>query len=147
VDDWRDVAGQVIGWGRAWSRRNASASCSRQGQAESMRTTRRRCPRAIRAATWRQSVAQRRGLGEGQRALEQGGLGPGDQVRRGQGELDPGGVDRELRRRQPIQAGVLGAADPILDPGMSAVPGHEVRELPDPGVGGETLRSAIRRRR
>jgi hypothetical protein len=50
--DGQRVAGQVIGWGRAWRRVNAAASCRRHGQAESMRTNSRRCPRVIRAATF-----------------------------------------------------------------------------------------------
>lgn len=37
-----------------------------------------------------------------------GGLGPGDQIGRGQGEFQPGGVDREQSGREPAQAGVLG---------------------------------------
>jgi len=38
-----------------------------------------------------------------------------------------------------VQAGVLGAADPVLDAGMGAVPGLELGELADFGVGGEGL--------
>jgi len=37
------------------------------------------------------------------------------------------------------QPGVLGAADPVLDAGVGAVPGLEVGELADFGVGGEGL--------
>jgi hypothetical protein len=35
------------------------------------------------------------------------------------------------------QAGVLRAADPVLDPSVRAVAGVEMRELPERGVGGE----------
>jgi len=36
-----------------------------------------------------------------------------------------------------VKAGVLRRADPALDPGVGAVPGVEVGELPVPRVGGE----------
>ena len=43
-----------------------------------------------------QPVAQQFGLGLGQVAVQEGGLGPSDQVGRGQRELQPGLVDLEL---------------------------------------------------
>ena len=36
-----------------------------------------------------------------------------------------------------VQAGVFRAADPVLDPGVGAVAGVEMGELPERGVGGE----------
>ena len=36
-------------------------------------------------------------------------------------------------------AGVLGGADPVLDPGVRAVAGFEERRLPGGGVGGDQL--------
>jgi len=44
-------------------------------------------------------------------------------------------VDRELPRREPAQAGVFGAADPVLDLGMGAVAGFEPLQSADGGVG------------
>jgi hypothetical protein len=43
-----------------------------------------------------QSVAQRLRFDVGGVVVEECGLGPGNQVRGGRGELDPGGVDRVL---------------------------------------------------
>src|SRR4029450_12705150 len=80
-----------------------------------------------------QPVAQRLRLALGQIAGQYGGLGPGDQVGRGQGELEPGGVDREHPGREPADAGVLCAADPVLDSGVGAVPGLQMGELPGGG--------------
>ncbi len=37
------------------------------------------------------------------------------------------------------KAGVLGAVDPVLVPGVGAVPGLELGKLPDFGAGGEGL--------
>jgi len=36
-----------------------------------------------------------------------------------------------------VQAGVLRGANPVLDPGVRAMPGVETGELPEAGVGGE----------
>jgi hypothetical protein len=47
------------------------------------------------------------------------GRGPG-RPGRDRGRDTPGGVDGELAGRQPAQPGVLGAADPVLDPGVGA---------------------------
>ena len=44
-----------------------------------------------------QLVAQRPGFGAGQVPVEQGGLGPGDQVAGDQGQLEPGLVDPCIR--------------------------------------------------
>jgi hypothetical protein len=49
----------------------------------------------MRAATCSSPVAQRLRFSLCKFIVEQGGLGPGDQVRGGQRELEPGGVDRE----------------------------------------------------
>ena len=40
---------------------------------------------------------------------------------------------------EAAQAGVLAAADAVLDPGVGAVAGVEERQLPDAGVGGDAL--------
>ena len=80
-----------------------------------------------------QPVADRLPLGPGQVGLvgQQDGLGPGEQVGGGQGELEPDRVDREQPGGQPSEAGVLGLADAVLDPGVGAVAGFEERQLPD----------------
>jgi hypothetical protein len=54
------------------------------------------------------------GSAVGEVALEQRGLNPGDQIRAGQGEFDPGGVDRELPRvtRSPGERHAL--SSPVL---------------------------------
>jgi hypothetical protein len=85
-----------------------------------------------------QPVAQRFRLGRGQLAVEQGGLGPGDQVGGGERQLEPDGVDRELPGWEPATAGVFEAADAVLDP-VGAVPGLQLGQLPAGCVGGEGL--------
>jgi len=86
-----------------------------------------------------QPVAQCLGFAAGELAVEQGGLGPGDQVGGQQGELEPGGVEVELAGREPAQPGDLAGADAVLDPGVRPVPGLQVGQLPDLRVGGECL--------
>lgn len=86
-----------------------------------------------------QPVTQQPGLDPGQFAVEQGGLGPGEQVAGGQGQLQPAGIERELPGRRMVQPGVLGSADPVLDPSAGAVPGLQLGQLEADGVGGEGL--------
>jgi len=83
-----------------------------------------------------QAVAQRLRFGDGDRGLvcEQRGLGPGDQVDRGQRACQPRLVDRELPGWEMADAGVFPAADPVLDAGVGAVPGIEPVVLPDRGA-------------
>jgi hypothetical protein len=84
-----------------------------------------------------QPVAQLLRLGGGEVAVQERGLGPGDQVGGGEGEFEPGGVDRERTGGEPAVAGALAAADPVLDPGVCPVACFQLRKLPDWGVGGE----------
>jgi hypothetical protein len=59
-------------------------------------------------------------LRAGQIAVQEQGLGPGDQVDAGQGELQPGLVDREDPGREPAEAGGFAAADAVFDAGVGA---------------------------
>jgi hypothetical protein len=45
----------------------------------------------------------------------------------------------EFAGREPAQPGLFGGADPVLDPGVGAMPGLQERELSDLGVGGQAL--------
>ena len=62
-------------------------------------------------------LAGPQGLGEGEETQ------PGGQVRGEGDDLQPGLVDGELPGREPAEAGVLGVPDPVLHPGVGAVPG------------------------
>lgn len=68
-------------------------------------------------------VAQFLRLRSGQIAVQQQGLGPGEQVDAGQRELQLGLVDREDAGPEPAEAGVLAAADAVLDSGVCPVSG------------------------
>ncbi len=83
----------------------------------------RRCPWVIRAGDVQEAVAQGLGFAAGQFPVNEDCLGPGEQVDAGQGELEPDGVDREGAGREPAEAGVLAAPDPVFDAGVRAVPG------------------------
>ena len=48
-------------------------------------------------------------------------------------------VDGELAGREAAHAGLLDRFDPVLDPGVGAVPGLQERQLPASGVGGHAL--------
>jgi len=61
------------------------------------------------------------------------------QVRGDQGELDPDLVHVGVPGGQVPDAGVLPGPDPVLDPGVGAVPGVQERQLPAGGVDGEGL--------
>jgi hypothetical protein len=76
-----------------------------------------------------QPVAQRLRLGLGEIAVQEQVLGPGDQIDREHPQGQPRLVDRERAGREVIEPGVLRCADPVLDPGVRAVPGIEVGEL------------------
>ncbi len=71
------------------------------------------------------SVAQGFRLGCGEVAVEGEEAEPGEQVAGDGRGLTPGGVDLVVPGRQVAQAGGLGAADPVLDPSLGAVPGFE----------------------
>jgi hypothetical protein len=66
-----------------------------------------------------QPVAQLLGFCGGEGAVEEHGLGPGEQVRGGEGELQPDGVDLEVAGREAAVAGVLAGADAVLDAGVA----------------------------
>jgi len=74
-----------------------------------------------------QPTAQLLGFGGRERAVQEQQPGPGEQVAGEADELDPDGVDVQLPGRQMGQAGALGAADPVLDPGVRPVAGLEGR--------------------
>jgi hypothetical protein len=122
------MEGQRVGMGSIASRVNAAARSWAQGQDRWMRSQSRRCPRVSRADV-EQSLAQRLGFGLGQVAVQQQVLGPGEQVDGEHDHCEPAGVDRERPRGEVAQAGVLRGADVVLDSGVGAVAGVEVREL------------------
>src|SRR5690606_9407302 len=66
-------------------------------------------------------VAELSGLGGGEVAVQQQELGPGEQVDRGQGQLQPGRVDLEVAGGEAAEAGVFPAADAVLDRGVATV--------------------------
>jgi hypothetical protein len=68
-----------------------------------------------------QPVAQRLGFGAGQRAGKEQRLGPAAKVLGGQDQLEPDGVAAPAVERQVGQAGGLGGADAVLDPGALPV--------------------------
>jgi hypothetical protein len=76
----------------------------------------------------------RLGSGEVGAVVQQDGLGPGDEVDRGEHAGQPGLVDREALGREAPQAGVLTASDAVFDAGVGAVPGIEKSGLPYLGV-------------
>jgi hypothetical protein len=87
-------------------------------------------------------VAELLGFGGGQLAVQQQGPGPCEQVDGGQRQLQPGLVDREVAGGEAAEAGVLAAADVVLDPGVGPVAGLQVLDRPsarDGGVGEEDL--------
>lgn len=68
-----------------------------------------------------QLVAQPGGLGAGELAVQTQRLGPGDQVGRGQGELEPHGVAVEVAAGQVCHAQLAQVADAVLGSGPGAV--------------------------
>jgi hypothetical protein len=64
---------------------------------------------------------------------------PGDEVCGDSDDLDPGLVDGVLARREPVQPGVFGGLDAVLDAGVGTVSSLEERELPGASIGGEGL--------
>ena len=62
-----------------------------------------------------QPVAQPLRFAAGEFALEQQPLRPGEQILGDEDELEPGGVRLEGAEGEVAQAGVLAAADPVLD--------------------------------
>jgi hypothetical protein len=83
-----------------------------------------------------QPIAQRLRLGLRQITVQELLPSPGDQIDRQHYQGQPGAVDRERSAGKVVQAGVLRAADAVLDPGVRPVPRVEVGELPAAGVGG-----------
>ena len=98
-------------------------------------------------------VAERGDLAAGQVGFvgEADEFAPGDQVGRGQHDLQPGGVGVEGVAGQVAQAGGLGFADAVLDPGVLPVPQLQSGELAghdtERGVGDERGDPHARRRR
>src|SRR6478672_7452168 len=86
-----------------------------------------------------QPVAQLLRFGLSQVVVEEGGLGPGDQVGGGQRQLQPHLVDGEVPGREAAHAGVFDRFDPVLDMGVGAVSGFEEGQLAGGGVGGYAL--------
>jgi hypothetical protein len=82
-----------------------------------------------------QPVAQHLGLGLGQVVGQEGGLGPSDQVGRGQRELQPGLVDRQVAGGEATDPGLLKVSNLVLYPGVGPVPGFQPGELTDGRVG------------
>src|ERR1019366_7251039 len=80
-------------------------------------------------------VAQRFRLGFGEVAVEGEEAEPGEQVAGGGRGLAPGGAGLVVPGRQMAQAGRLGAADPVLDPGLGPVAGSGELDLPARGAG------------
>jgi hypothetical protein len=66
-------------------------------------------------------VAQRLGFGDRQRAGKEQRLGPAGEVLGSKDQLEPDGVAAPPVERQVGQAGGLGGADAVLDPGALAV--------------------------
>jgi hypothetical protein len=85
-----------------------------------------------------ESVAQGFGFAPGQGAVEQ-------QVDRGQGEFQPGGVERELAGLEPAEAGVFAAAGPVLDRAWARCLACRCASWPWGGVGAEGYRDPMRR--
>ncbi len=74
-------------------------------------------------------VAQPLGLAARERAAEQQCLRPGKQVVGDQDEREPDGVEIEVAEGEVAQAGVLVAADLVLDAGAPAVAALEQRDV------------------
>jgi hypothetical protein len=72
-----------------------------------------------------QLVAQILRFGVGQGAVQENGLGPGDQVGGGDRELQPDLVDGELAGREAARPRLFDGLDPVLDVGVGAV--HRTR--------------------
>jgi hypothetical protein len=67
-----------------------------------------------------QPVAQGLRLGAGKVAVEEQLLGPGQEIDGEHHDCQPRRVGREGAGREVVQAGVLGAADAVFDPGVGA---------------------------
>jgi hypothetical protein len=74
-------------------------------------------------------VAQPLGLCLGELPVEHERLGPDEQVVREHHDLQPHLVEREVLERELGQAGVLGVADPVLDPGALAMPALDLGDV------------------
>lgn len=77
------------------------------------------------------------GFGGDQTDVQERGLGPGEQVRSGQGELELDGVDGEDPGREPVVAVCPAGADSVLTQGVGVVAGFQSDELTGAGVGRE----------
>jgi hypothetical protein len=86
-----------------------------------------------------ESVAQCFRFYVGEFAVQGEQLQPREQVAGDGRGGAPGLVDGEVTGGQAAQAGVLAAADAVLDPGLGAVAGFKKRDLPGGSVGGQQL--------
>src|SRR5215216_6717848 len=116
---------------RCW----AGSAAQRQGPQPGERTGERGCPRpgglqpqdeaagvaGHAGGDMQQPVAQGLGLGHRERTVQQQRLGPAAKVLGGQDQLQPNGVAPHEVERQVLEAGGLGGADAVLDPGALAV--------------------------
>ncbi len=84
-------------------------------------------------------VAQPLRLAAGEFAFQEQPLGPGEQILRAEDELEPGRVWLEAAEGEVLKAGVLAAADPVLDDGVLAVELFEPLDPPSLLVGDEDL--------
>jgi hypothetical protein len=101
---------------------------------------------ALSSETWwsvvrphEQGVAQSLGLGFGQFTVQHLLLGEGDEVLGQADQLHPAGVVVEVGKRQVAQPGVFGAADAVLDSGVTTVAGFEILDVGVDRVGDEDL--------
>ena len=116
---------------------------STQGQDAGIRRRRCRAERGQAGGHVQQPVTQRlRFCGRQCGLVESDQAQPGNQIGSDLDGPEPGGVDRELPRREPAQAGVFCVPDPILDRGVGTVSGIEERQLAALGVGDEGLVAA-----
>src|SRR2546423_7155208 len=84
-------------------------------------------------------MAERLGLPEARRAVQAEGLEEGEQVLGGENQLQPDLVGGELAEGEAAQAGVLAAADAVLDASATAMAGFELGQVGVVLVGDEDL--------
>ena len=92
-----------------------------------------------------QAVAEPFRFGSCQLAVEGEELGPAQEVLGDEHQGEPRLVDRERRRGQVREPGVLGVADALFDPAASAVERFEVRDVAVGQVGDAGPGSGARR--
>src|SRR5215204_3242741 len=120
-------------------RLNAAAIAAAQGQLAGSRSRRRRPLLVSRAGTC--SIRKRSVLGSmlAEIAIQGEQPQPGGQVGSNGGDLQPGVIDLVVAGWEAAEPAVLGILDPVLDPGVGAMPRLQEGELPGLGVGGEGL--------